>query len=46
VGFVVDKEELRQFFSEYFAFLPKFIVTITRGTYNRLEVADVTSGPN
>jgi hypothetical protein len=50
MGFVVDKVALGQVFSEYFCFpwqssFTKFsILKITRGKYNRPEVADVPSG--
>jgi hypothetical protein len=50
VGFVVDKVALGQVFSEYFGFpchssfhqTPS--LSISRGRYNRPEVADVPSG--
>jgi hypothetical protein len=50
VGFVVDEVALRQVLSEYFGLACKSlfyqfsILTITRGRYNRPEVADFPSG--
>jgi hypothetical protein len=49
VGFVVDKVTLGYVFSEYFDFHYQAsfhfsILIITRGRYNRPEVADVPSG--
>jgi hypothetical protein len=51
MGFVVDKVALGQVFYEYFGFpclhsTKLSILTISRGRYNRPEVADVPSGPS
>jgi hypothetical protein len=52
VGFVVDKVAVEQVFSEYVGFPCQssfhriLHLTITRGRYNRPEVADVPSGPS